>query len=212
MANGPDLRSRIVVILKVCLPLVAVGMLAALFLIQTDDSLGGGEIVFSEADLKALGSGLRVTHPILTGATEGNDRFRFTADLVEPDAAPPTHATITTLGGELALYRGLTLELSATTGTLDLKTQNLALGGMVRIISSDGYEMRSDTMSLDLGAGVLEAAGTVETDGPLGRIDSGSLRIAPTGPDRSNTAHLISFGNGVRLRYDPPATPPAKGP
>lgn len=207
MAQAPDLRSRIVTILKVGLPLVAVGMLAALFLIQTDDSLGGGEVIFNEADLEALGSGLRVTNPTLTGTTAGNDRFRFTADLVVPDTAPPKFATITTLSGEMLLLRGLTLDLDAPEAVLDLETQHMALSGNVSVLTSDGYRLRSETMSLDLAAGVLEADSNVRTDGPLGTIDSGTLRIAPSNADRSNTAQLISFGGGVRVTYDPPDTP-----
>ena len=204
---GPDLRSRIVAILKVGLPLVALGMLSALFLIQTDDGVRGGAVIFSEGDLEALGSGLRVSNPTLTGTTEGNDRFRFTADLVIPDAAPPTRASMTALSGEMELRDGLTIALTAAGGELEIATQRLALDGSVRIATSDGYQMQSEAMMLDLGAGVLEARQAVETEGPLGRIDSGSLRIAPRGPDHSDSAQLISFGNGVRLIYHPPAKP-----
>ena len=85
-------------------------MLAALFLIQTEDRLGAGELVFSRADLAALGSGLRVTNPIFTGATESEDRFRFTAEVVVPDAAPPTRAAITAPAGELDCGGGPTID------------------------------------------------------------------------------------------------------
>ena len=94
MATGPGLYSRVVGILKVGLPLVALGMLSALFLIQTEDRLGAG-IRFTRGDLEALGSGLRISNPIFTGTTSGADTFRFTAELVIPDAAPPTRASIT---------------------------------------------------------------------------------------------------------------------
>ena len=52
----------------------------------------GGNVVFSPGDVEALGSGLRIDNPTFTGTTEGGDRFRFTAELVEPDAAPPQRA------------------------------------------------------------------------------------------------------------------------
>ena len=54
MPLGPDLYSRVVAILKVGLPLTAVAMLAGLFL-NSQDRRGGGELVFSPADLELLG-------------------------------------------------------------------------------------------------------------------------------------------------------------
>ncbi len=205
-AGGPDLRSRIVAILKVGLPLIALGMLSALFLINGDDGPAGGGIQFSEGDMAALGSGLRVSNPTLTGTTEADDRFRFTADLVVPDAAPPTKATLTRLTGEMRLANGPTVDLTAATGELDIASQRLSLGGTVRIDTSDGYALRSEAMTVDLAQGVLTATDAVSTEGPLGRIDAGTLRVEPSGTASGKEGpRLISFGNGVRLIYHPPS-------
>lgn len=205
--SRPDLRSRVVAILKVGLPLVALGMLSALFLIQTDDSLGGNSIEFGKADMAALGSGLSVTNPVMSGTTAGNDRFRFTADKVVPDAAPPTHATMTHLAGQIELIAGSSIDLSAPTGDLDLQAQQIVLGGPVHVATSDGYRMQADGMRIDLTKGVLEATGANRTDGPQGSITAGSLRVEPSGAVKSANARLISFGKGVRVLYDPASAP-----
>src|SRR4051812_14122297 len=105
MAFAGGWHSRIVAVLKVGLPLIALGLLAALFLVQTDDRLAG-DLVFSRGDIEALGSGLRLTNPVFTGTTRSGDRFRFTAEEVVPDAAPPKRAAITRLGGTLELAGG----------------------------------------------------------------------------------------------------------
>jgi lipopolysaccharide export system protein LptC len=201
MPSGPGLYSRAVGILKVGLPLVALGMLASLFLVQTDDRLSGN-LVFSPGDVEALGSGLRITNPTFTGTTRGEDRFRFTAVLVVPDAAPPTRAQITTLAGELALRNGPVIDVESATGDLDLPTQRLDLAGEVRVDTSDGYRIRAERMTLDLRAGSLVASQAVTSTGPMGRIDSGSLRVAPAA--ESGEARHFSFGDGVRLLYQPP--------
>jgi lipopolysaccharide export system protein LptC len=200
MAADPGLHSRIVGILKVGLPLVALGMLASIFLVQTDDSLGGN-IVFSQGDIDALGEGLKITNPTFTGTTAGQDRFRFTAALVEPDAAPPERARITTLAGEVALHNGPTVELEADTGDLHIPTERLDVAGDVRIRTSEGYRIHAEQATLDLAAGSIVAGNAVETTGPLGRIDSGSLAVAPAAS--SGEARRFSFGNGVRLIYEP---------
>jgi lipopolysaccharide export system protein LptC len=201
MAGGPGLYSRMVAVLKVGLPLVAVGLLASLFLVQTDDRLGGN-VVFSPGDVEALGSGLSITGPTFTGTTSGGDRFRFTADLVEPDAAPPERAHITALDGTLDLRDGPEVTLSARTGDLDIPTQRLDIAGDVVITSSDGYRMVTDKATIDLRAGAFVAGDRVVSTGPLGEITAGSLHVAPANSD--GEARRFSFSDGVRLVYDPP--------
>jgi lipopolysaccharide export system protein LptC len=151
----------------------------------------------------ALGSGLAITNPTFTGTTRGEDTFSFTAELVEPDAAPPEQAHITALSGELNLQNGPTVSVRSEAGDLHVPTQRLDLAGTVVIETSDGYRMDADAVTLDLRAGTLTADGAVETTGPLGRIDSGSMRIGAADVDE---ARRFSFGKGVRLVYDPPAT------
>lgn len=201
-----DLRSRVVAILKVGLPLVALALLSTLFLMHSDDGFQGGGISFTHGDMEALGEGLSVDNPILTGTSANNDRFRFTADRVIPDAAPPTRADMTRLAGDIELARGTRINLSAPTGAFDITNQRIALTGPVLIDTSDGYHMNAETMDIDLAQGVLEARQDVETKGPIGTITSGTLRIEPKNPESDDT-RLISFGNGVRLIYLPSAAP-----
>ena len=96
------------------------------------------------------------------------------------------------------------VELEADTGDLHIPTERLDVAGNVRIRTSDGYRMAAEQATLDLRAGSLIAGNTVETTGPLGQIDSGSLTIQPAAA--SGEARRFSFGNGVRLVYDPPDT------
>lgn len=201
MAVAPGVYSRVVAVLKVGLPLVAVGLLASLFVVQTDDRIGGG-VVFSPGDVEALGSGLRITNPTFTGTTRGEDRFRFTAELVEPDAAPPERARITAPAGTLDLNNGPQVSIRARTGDLDIPTQRLDLSGEVVILTSDGYRLVTDKATVDLRAGAFLAGDRVETTGPFGVITSGSLHVAPAAA--TGEARRFSFGNGVRLLYDPP--------
>lgn len=204
MATGPGLYSRLVAIFKVLLPLVALGMLAALFLIQTEDELGG-EVVFSEGDVAALGQGLRVTNPTFSGMTRDDDRFQFSAELVVPDAAPPTRADITALTGRMEFREGRSVDLVSETAALDLEADRLELAGNVRLDSSDGYTLRTPRIEVDLATGLLQAGGSVAAEGPAGTITSGTMRIEP--PEDASEARRFLFGNGVRLIYDPPGEP-----
>lgn len=209
MATGPGLHSRIVAILKVGLPLVAVGLLASLFLVQPDGRLGGN-VVFSSGDVDALGSGLQITNPTFTGTTRSDDRFRFTAAKVVPDAAPPKRAAISELSGTLDLKDGPEITLSAREGDLDIPTQRLDISGDVIITTSDGYRMATDRATIELRAGALVASGQVTSTGPLGEITSGTLHVAPS--TESGEARRFSFSDGVRVVYDPADPSQAPGP
>jgi lipopolysaccharide export system protein LptC len=200
MEQDPGLHTRAVAVLKVGLPLIAVALLFSVFLLRPSEDRGG-EIIFSEADLDQLGQGLQISNPTFTGTTGAGDRFRFTADLVEPDAAPPTRASITHLDGEIDFEDGLRMEISAEGGDLEIPDQILDLAGSVKIRTSEGYDLQAERLSVDLAKGVIDGGGAVEGDGPLGRINSGTIHVAPTAS--GNDIRRFSFGNGVRVIYDP---------
>jgi lipopolysaccharide export system protein LptC len=204
MAAGPGLYSRIVAFLKVGLPLVAVAMLAALFLISNDGRTGR-ELVFSPADLAALGDGMQVSAPVFSGVTEELDRFRFTAAEVTPDAAPPRIALIDMLAGRIDFSDGQSVELSAERGRLDLETQRMTLTGQVRVDSADGFSFAADQVDLDLAGGGLEATGSVEGLGPMGRIDAARLNVS--GPQGDKGTRMFLFEDDVSLIYDPAKKP-----
>lgn len=200
--SGPGLHSRIVTILKLGLPLIAVAMLAGLFL-NSQGSRGGGELVFSPADLELLGEGMRVSRPVFSGVTDGLDRFRFTAETVTPDAAPPTRAAIQTLSGRIEFSGGPQIDLKSETADVDLKTRRMTLSGKVEAQTADGYVFHANEAQIDLDAGGLTAEGAVSGDGPMGRIDAQRLAVSP--PTGTEKARTFLFHDEVRVVYDPPA-------
>lgn len=199
MARKVDLHSQLVGILKIGLPLLAVALLASLFVLPGEERRGTG-LIFTEADLESLGQGLRVTEPVLTGSTREDDPFRFTAEVVVPDAAPPTRADIEELEGEIRFIGGQRFTLAAPVADVDLETQVMNLSGRVTVTSSDGYRVSADAVTVDLLAGTLEAEGNIDGSGPMGAIAAERMTIVPaeTGEGR----RVFSFGNGVRLRYE----------
>lgn len=204
MAGGPGLHTRIVAILKVGFPILAAGLFLSVFVFRPEDDEAGA-IVFSEADLDQLGKGLQITNPTFTGSSREGDAFRFVADLVEPDAAPPTRASISNLSGEIDFTGGMELAIRAETGELTIADHMLDLAGSVRAETGDGYVLTAEQISIDLARGVLKGRGDVETTGPVGHIRSETLEVAPS--RAGATDRRFSFGNGVRLIYDPPQDP-----
>lgn len=200
MAAGPGLYSRVVAVLKVGLPLIALALLAGLFLSPREEA--GEGVVFSPGDVEAFGEGLRISNPTFTGTTRADERFHFTADLVVPDAAPPERASITRPAGTIELEGGPVVTVEAERGDLHLPSQRLDLVGDVRIETSDGYRLLTEKATLDLRTGAFVAGDAVEGTGPLGTITSQSLHVAPAA--ETGEARRFSFSGGVRLVYDPP--------
>lgn len=207
MAPRPEVHTRVVTILKLGLPLVALALVASVFLVQTDDRLGGS-ITFSDADIAQLGDGLRLSNPVFTGRTRNGDRFHFSAALVVPDAAPPKRAAITTLDGTLDLVEGGSVTLKGEKGDLDIPTRRLDITGNVRITTSDGYVLDTDKATIDVSSGTFVAGDEVVTRGPLGVITSGNLHVTPAAA--TGDARRFSFSNGVHVLYDP--TDSTRGP
>ena len=200
MPQSAGLYSRTVAVLKIGLPLIALGLLSSLFFTRIEKDLGG-EVSFSEVDLAALGSGLRVDNPVFSGATQDNDQFEFRAGVVVPDAAPPSRASIEKIQGKIDFDGGGIVTLSAVSAELQIDEQILELFQSARISTSEGFVVVAPKVTLDLRIGSLLATGGVETTGPMGDVTSEELSIDPN--DDSEAGHLISFEGGVRLVYQP---------
>jgi lipopolysaccharide export system protein LptC len=200
LAKGLGFHSRLVTVLKVGLPLIALGLMSTLFVYTTRDGFDG-EPVFSGADLESFSEGLQVSNPTLTGRTRNNEPFRFVAESAVPDGAPPTHVTIRGLEGDLTFKSGQSVEVAARSADLDLVADTFELQHQVSVASSDGYRISAERMRLELRPGTINAEGAVHAVGPMGAIWSETLEIVPsaTDPDR----RVISFGRGVRLLYLP---------
>jgi lipopolysaccharide export system protein LptC len=199
MPRGGGFHSRVVSVLKIGLPLLAVALLASLFIFPREDRRTGG-IVFTEADLEAFGQGLRISEPVLTGATRDDDPFRFTARTVTPDAAPPTRAEADRLEGWIDFAGGQRLDFAAPVAEFDFEAQILEATGRVTVLSSDGYRITADRVVLDLVAGILDAVGEVDGAGPMGTIRSETMSIVP-GEGRDGM-RVFTFEDGVKLVYE----------
>ena len=167
-------HSRVVGVL-VGLPLVALGMLPRLP--RADRRPAWRRPRLLAGDVEALGEGLRIANPTFTGTTRGQDTFRFTADLVVPDAAPPKRALITKLAGSSSSTAGRSSGSRRT--RRPARADRAARPGRERPHPHVGR--------LPHGRGAGDARppagsssrGRRGDDRPLGRIDLGSLTINP---------------------------------
>ena len=202
MAKGPrdpEVYSRWVGILKIVLPLIAVGLLSTVFLVQKEDTFEGG-LVFSKIDMATLGDGLTISNPRFSGITTGGDTFTLAAARAIPDSSKPKVVEMTELAADLSYADGTIVNATAAQGIARIPEQKLDLNGGFEALSNNDYTFRSTGGQLDLRSGDFESFGTVRMTGPGQVLEAGRLRIAT---DAADGRRLFHFENGVHLTYTP---------
>ncbi len=163
-------------------------------------------LVFSDADLEDLKTGMRLTGPQLSGASLNGELYDFRAETVVPSDQGFSALEIDSLSGEIRFLDARTVSLRSDSAHLDLEKRLITLTSGIEIDTSDGYHAEASKVEVDTRAAELVASGPVLATGPLGRITADRLLISPALADGGGTARndaLIRFEGGVTLRYTP---------
>lgn len=188
---------------------MALILLGTVVLWENDRDSGVG-LVFSDADLDALKTGMRVTGPQLSGASLTGDLYDFRAETVVPTDRELTALDIQRLVGEIRFRDSRTVSLASDSALIDLSQRRITLISGIDISTSDGYRAQASRVDVDTRAAELVAQGPILADGPLGRITADTLILTPAPVDGttadgqgSRNDALIRFEGGVTLRYTP---------
>ncbi|ATI43148.1 hypothetical protein CBW24_14800 [Pacificitalea manganoxidans] len=196
--------SRFVAWAKIVLPLAALALLSTVFLLARNIDPTQA-IPFAEIDVEELAREQRISAPNYAGVTEDGAAISVTASTARPDPDSPERVDATDLEAELITATGARYQLSSQRGEIDSGADMAYLQGGVVVTTSSGYRITSDAMSTSLSRTLLESEGPVQADGPAGRLDAGSMSLAPLpdaeGDDSAN--HLLVFNKGVKLVYTP---------
>jgi lipopolysaccharide export system protein LptC len=190
--------SRVIAWLKILLPLAALALLSTLFLFsRSTEPLA--TVPFADALQRGETARQQVVAPYYAGTTPRGDLLTMTAESVRPMIGGAIKAdALETL---VQFSDGSEIRMNADTATLMEAERRALLDGGVRIISSTGYVMQTDSLTSDLDALNAESRGAVIGHGPAGRLEAGKMRISASGPD--GVVQLL-FTEGVKLVYQPP--------
>lgn len=193
---GATRYSRFVGVMKLILPLVALGLLAIAIawprLYSEDD-----RFVPSFRDVTAVDDDLHMINPRYSG-TDAKDRpFTITAARAVQDVDTPAQVRLDQIEAALDLIEGGELRLTAAEGIYDADAAQLDLGGGISVYSERGYELHAREAHADLEAGALVGEGPIHGQGPTGQLDADRLEVFDRG------ARLLFTGN-VRVRLVPP--------
>ncbi len=192
-----DPYSRLVLVLRVLLPLLALGILSTLFLFSSRIE-PGGTIPFADAEVAERIRNQRVTDPLYFSVTDDGDNLEFTADHMVTGETGISEGT--NVEAQLDFATGGTLNVIAKSGRLDLDADLLTLEGDIEMVSTNGYDLYSDYMTSRVSQLEVISPGEVRGFAPGGTLVAQRMEIRAT-PDGQNTHAL--FTGGVKLVYEP---------
>ncbi|MBW7921873.1 MAG: hypothetical protein H3C51_07210 [Rubellimicrobium sp.] len=190
-----DLYSRVVGWLKILLPLVALGLLATMFLFARAP-VPQGDIPY--VVIEDIARDPRIGAPSFSGVTPDGAAVTLAARAVRAQPDAPGALTVEGLRIEIAAPSRQGVVVTAQEGGFDSATRRATLTGLARVETTTGYRIEATGIEADLAQGTLHTLGPLAARAPFGSFEAGGLEVTGGG------AHLV-FKDGVRLLYQPPA-------
>ncbi len=198
-----DRHTRVVGWLKVTLPLLALAILATLFLLA-DRIDPEAALPYAEVDVEGLAREPRMTAPTYAGTTSDGAALTLSADEARP-AAEGTPAGALGLRLQLETPDGASTALNAATAVLDADAREILLSGGVVITTSGGYRMETSELTAKMDRSGLQSNAPITATGPPGDLFAGGMTLGQDNrtPGGTPGAYLLVFNGGVRLVYLP---------
>jgi lipopolysaccharide export system protein LptC len=192
--------SRLIAILKVALPLTALGLLSTLFLVSNRITDSTASIPFAEVDLAQRAREQQITAPFFSGRTTAGHFVAFSAQSARPDLDNPARSSAEKMNARIDFTDGSHIKIASQTAEIDNRTHIATLKGDVLIESSTGYDIRSRELITHMREARLISPGLVQSAGPGGILTAGRLEVAE---DTDTGETTLFFSDGVKLIYEP---------
>ncbi len=192
LARDAARHARFVGIMKLVLPLAAAALVALVvtwpYVASRNEA--GLRLTFAKQSQDADG---QIT--MLNARYVGTDRkaqpFTITAERATQEPGSPDRVEFAGINADITLAEGTWLALQSERGRYDRERQVLELLGGVALFSDDGYELRTENVTISLDERTASSDKALHAQGPLGlieasgfRADDGGKRLRFLGPVR----------------------------
>ena len=189
-------HSRHVRVLRV----VLTGGIAALLLGLTAanylPSVGEIRIPGAIGNLVIKGTKITMQQPKLTGYTSDARPYEFTANAAAQDINKPDMVELQKLHARLQMEDKSTVEMTAPTGTFDMKANKLFLDEDIALASTTGYAARLNDAVVDMKSGSVTSTKPVWVKLLNGFLNARRMEISERGS-------VIRFDGGVSMTLHP---------
>jgi len=200
MAAYDNTYSRIVLWLKVILPLAALAGLSTLFLVsRTIDP--AQSVPYADVDIDALTDEQLIGGPTFSGVLPGGAAFRLSAEKAWPDLADPGTLSGEAIRATIDLQDGTGIAVHADTATFSNTDRRAGLSGHVTVETTNGYRMQAEQLNMSLDGLRLWSDAEISAVGPGLAIRAGQFDI--TGDGTHGNPYLLVFKGRVSLLYTP---------
>jgi lipopolysaccharide export system protein LptC len=135
---------------------------------------------------------LAMIKPRLTGQDAKGNPFVITAEAAVQDAKNPKRARLNKVEADLALDKQGWINADAAAGMVDMRAGALELNGGINVFSEEGYELHTQSASVDLNKGVVHGREEVTGQGPLGSLRADTFQF-----DRNS--RILTLDGHVRM-------------
>ena len=164
-----DRYSRLVLWLKVALPLLALAILSTLFFVaETLDP--DAAIPFAEIDVARALREQGITEPSFGGVTSSGVAISLSAQSIRPVAGQSERFDGQALNAALDLPSGARIDITSPMGSIDTARKEAILQGGAVLQSSVGYTIKAPEITALMEEGQVSALNTVEATGPAGTL------------------------------------------
>ncbi len=180
-AGLPAGYTRFVNWMKLILPLLAAGLLASLFtwpqIRQTAESFRLSFTAMPAVDAESM----EMVKPRFTGFDNENRPYTITADTANQLGNDSAEIAMERLQADMTMTDGVWLALQSDFGVYDRTGERLDLVGGVDLFHDRGYEISTESATIDLGAGTVSGDDPVVGQGPFGDMRAEGFRILDQG-------------------------------
>ena len=199
MAASDNLHSKLVAWAKVTLPLLALVLLATLFLFSRKIDPTNA-IPYADVDVEERAREPRLTMPTYAGVTADGSALSVAASEARPDKTTGI-GTASGIIGKMDTPDGARIDLQAANGVLNTDAGLMTLNGGVTLTTTTGYVIKTETLITRLDQTGLSSPGVIMATTPMGKLTAGQMTLTqdPKIPD----AYLLVFKGRVKVLYIP---------
>lgn len=146
-------HSRHVRLLRLGVPAVIAALLLIVLVINYLPPIGGFRLPGELGNLVIHGTKITMQQPRLTGFTIDSRAYEFSADAAAQDITAPNLVELHQLHAKMEMQDKSTVEMSASSGVYDVKSEMLTLNDNIQLVSSTGYEGRLSEATIDVRKG-----------------------------------------------------------
>jgi lipopolysaccharide export system protein LptC len=189
-------HSRCVRLLRVGMLVGIAGALLAVVIANYAPPIGGFRLPGELGKLVIKGTKITMQQPRLAGYTSDSRAYEFTANTAAQDINKPDILELQQIHAKMEMRDNSFVNMSADTGTYNVKSEMLTLHDNITLVSSTGYEGRLTEAVVDVSKGDVVSEKPVWVKLLNGFLNAQRLNVDDEGA-------VVRFGGGVAMTLQP---------